>query len=103
MTICTFVFKIYRNISYFYSYSLDIPETQSNILVSLSITHCIDKTCEAISIFDRTNILIPVCNGSIAIPGNGTIAGFIDALDGHVGPLGVIFVTHFLGFDVRKF
>lgn len=88
--------------SSYFRYSLGLSETKLDLKLSLTITHCIDSSCEDSNVLSDVSIPIQYCNGEMEIPGDGTVTGLVDAVDGKVGSIGVTFIQFILGFDVSK-
>ncbi len=69
----------------------------------LDIVLCIDDTCDVVPVFQGVNIPIPTCNidmDSFVLPGNGTVAGFIDYLGGEIGDPATDIVLKKMGLQV---
>ncbi|XP_022105071.1 uncharacterized protein LOC110987006 [Acanthaster planci] len=70
------------------SYSIDMLTTEKVFSVSLNIMLCIDDACTTTPVLDQVWVPIPVCNTnatSFALPGDGTVGGFIRQLGGRIG------------------
>ena len=85
-----------------FRYSINLHETEPVLLLNFATTLCVDGNCEDLTIFDSLSIPIPTCDTNIALPGDGTIGGFVAALGGKVGAIGVGFIANMLGIGVSK-
>ena len=73
--------------------------------ITLTIELCIDDNCESIPVLNDLNVPIPFCNTDFTnfqLPGDGTIAGFVQHLAGDIGDAGINLVIQKLGISVSK-
>ncbi len=87
---------------YFLRYSID--KIDNVYRMRLDIVLCIDGTCEVVPVFHGVNIPIPTCNidmDNFVLPGNGTVAGFIDHLGGEIGDSATDIMLQKIGLQVR--
>ena len=71
--------------------------------ITLDIELCIDGQCEATLVFENLHVPIPLCNtdySNFVLPGDGTVAGFVQEFAGNIGEAGVNLVIQKLGIAV---
>ena len=86
-----------------FSYSIDKLGDEKVFSLSLSMTICIDKTCDEEPLLQNFKVPIPLCNTnftSFRLPGDGTIQGFVKELGGKVASSAVDVVINRLGLSV---
>ncbi len=61
-------------------YSIDKLDTEKSFEVELFVTLCIDDDCDVIPVVSEFLIPIPFCNrnGTLSLPGDGTLAGYVE-------------------------
>ena len=72
------------------------------MLLTLAATLCVDGDCEDLPIFESLSIPLPTCDANVVLPGDGTVGGFVTALGGKVGAIGVGFIADMLGIGVSE-
>ena len=71
---------------FFFSFSIDKDQQLNVFKLDLSINFCVDDLCHDIPVLKGIHLPVPACNYlSYVLPGNGTLAGFLDYLDGEIG------------------
>lgn len=85
-----------------YSFTVDKLTAEKVFVVDLSVTLCIDGTCTPINLLHGARVPIPICNanGTFSLPGDGTIAGYLDTLTGGITDAAVDLVFESLGLKV---
>ncbi|XP_072033124.1 uncharacterized protein [Amphiura filiformis] len=78
-------------------FSFGLHDTEPILQVSLTLNLCVDNHCEDIPIFNGISIPLPRCDGNGIIPGDGTVEGFLTAIGGTVGAVGINFIADQLG------
>ena len=76
----------------------DVPPPRLEI--SLSILICIDGNCEDVPIYDGISITVSPCHEDVQFPGDGTVAGFLTAIGGSAGGIGINYISNVLGIGV---
>ena len=80
----------------FQRYSIDKRNTDRMYSISLHLNLYIDDECNTFPIIKEVKLPIPICNVDyqhFVLPGDGTVAGFVDYLDGRVGDVAIDFVV----------
>ncbi len=74
-------------------------------IITLQLQLCIDDVCSLVSILEGTRLPIPLCSTDLTayeLPGDGTVAGFIQDLGDKVGDTAVDVVLHKFGLNVSR-
>ena len=71
-------------------------------VLNLSVDLCIDNFCDAITILGDQIVPIPLCNpnGTLTLPGDGTILGYVESLYSEADEAAVDIVLSALGIKV---
>ena len=86
-----------------FSYSIDKLTAQKVFSVTLNIGLCIDGTCTLTPVLDHVWVPVPLCNTSatsFTLPGDGTVAGFVQELGDHIGTSAIELILEKYGLDV---
>ena len=83
-------------------FTVDKLTAQKEFLIDLSVSLCIDGTCAPINLLQGALVPIPICNpnATLSLPGDGSIAGYLDTLAGEVTDVAVDLVLDSLGLKV---
>ncbi|XP_038062441.1 uncharacterized protein LOC119732930 [Patiria miniata] len=59
--------------------------------IDLSLVFCVDGACDTLTVFAGSRLPIPLCNtrDTFALPGDGSVSGFLSYLGGHVGQFAI--------------
>ncbi len=90
--------------SFFYIYSryvIDKLDTTNQFDLDLSVQVCIDDTCTEVPILLDVKVPIPFCNGSLSLPGDGSINGYVKTIAGQAGQDAINAVLQNFGLEVR--
>ena len=85
-------------------YSIDKTTALKVFKVDLSLNLCIDGICNDIPVLKAVHLPIPVCNinpVTYQLPGNGTLKGFLDHLNGDIGDSAIELVLQNFQISVR--
>ncbi|XP_072033125.1 uncharacterized protein [Amphiura filiformis] len=83
-------------------YSVYKLETANMFSITLDIILCIDDTCNTIPVFREVKFPIPICNidfNNFVLPGDGSVAGFVEHLGGKIGDSAVEVVLKKFGLE----
>ncbi len=86
----------------FNRYSLD--RSEDTLSITLDLILCIDSICNTIPVFSEVGLPKPVCNvdySTFTLPGDGSVAGFVEYLDGNVGEFATEIVLKKYGLEVN--
>ncbi|XP_033637389.1 uncharacterized protein LOC117298318 isoform X2 [Asterias rubens] len=80
-------------------FTVDKLTAQKEFLIDLSVSLCIDGTCTPINLLQGAHVPIPICNtnATFSLPGDGSIAGYLDTLAGEITDVAVDLVLDTLG------
>ena len=84
-------------------FTIDKLDDIQSFALSLDIEFCPDGDCTSMEILDDLIIPIPFCNPNItfSLPGDGSIAGFVEFLKDKITDESVTAVLRKLGLEVR--
>ena len=83
-------------------FTVDKLTAKKEFLIDLSVSLCIDGTCTPINLLQGAHVPIPICNtnATFSLPGDGSIAGYLDTLAGEITDVAVDLVLDTLGLKV---
>ena len=66
------------------------------------MTVCIDDICKIHPVVTRLMVPIPLCNpnGTLSLPGNGTLTDFVDQFVDDASTIGIHYILEILGIEV---
>ncbi|XP_033637723.1 uncharacterized protein LOC117298529 [Asterias rubens] len=69
--------------------------------LNLQLVFCLDEACNTVTVFEGSRLPIPLCNteDSFALPGDGTVSGFLGYLDGNIGQFAIDAAIRHLNLD----
>ncbi len=85
-------------------FAIDKIDEDQVFSINLGVELCIDATCEFVTVFDGVQIPIPGCNidyNALVLPGDGSVAGFVQELGNTIGDSAISVVLEKLGLAVR--
>ena len=69
----------------------------------MDVTLCIEGSCQYVPIFEGFSLSPPnSCDGGMPLPGDGTINGLLEELDGDIGEAGVLILLNSIGLTVSE-
>ncbi|XP_071798137.1 uncharacterized protein [Asterias amurensis] len=82
-------------------FTVDKLTAQKEFLIDLFVSLCIDGTCTPINLLQGAHVPIPICNpnATFSLPGDGSIAGYLDTLTGGITDAAVDLVLNKLGLQ----
>ena len=90
--------------SLFNRYSIARSEDASVFSITLDLIVCIDDVCNIIPVFHEVGLPNPQCDidySTFALPGDGSVAGFLEYLDGNVGESATELILKKYGLEVN--
>ena len=84
-------------------YNIDKLDTENNFCITLKLQLCIDDTCNTISILDKVKVPVLSCNTDFRdfqLPGNGSVASFVEELEGKISSSAISAVLLKYGIEV---
>ncbi len=87
-----------------FSYSIDKLTILRVYKIDLMLNLCVDDSCVEIPVLKGIHLPIPACEGgpeSYRLPGNDTVAGFLEILQGEIGDSAIELVLQKLNIYVR--
>ena len=83
-------------------FTVDKLTAKKEFLIDLSVSLCIDGTCTPINLLQGAHVPIPICNqnATFSLPGDGSIAGYLDTITGEITNVSVDLVLGSLGLKV---
>ena len=104
LVIYTSAYNYLIGICCFGRYSIKKPPDTSIFEISLTAVICIDGVCSDIDILSGTRIQSPSCDGDAVsqLPGDGSVAGFLEHIGGQVTDAAKEQVLEHLRIEVCK-